>query len=114
MPVDLNNFVSGARSIAGTAANTLGTVVNSVNTLKTQGFGAVWSAMKVVIPRFITKITVDNVENLNSLLLLIQPYTNSVSLLNELPDKQNINILYIQVVSIMIILLIIIFFGIHK
>ncbi len=40
MPVDLNNFVSGARSIAGTAAGTLGTVVNTVNTLKTQGFGA--------------------------------------------------------------------------
>ncbi len=35
-----NNFINGARSIAGTASKTLGTVVNTVNTLKTQGFGA--------------------------------------------------------------------------
>jgi len=49
MPVDLNNFVSGARSIAGTAANTLGTVVNSVNTLKTQGFGAFGSSIAQAI-----------------------------------------------------------------
>ena len=40
MPADLNSFISGARSIAGSAANTLGTITNTVNTLKTQGFGA--------------------------------------------------------------------------
>jgi hypothetical protein len=40
MPVDLNNFVNNARSIAGSAANTLGTITNTVNTLKTEGFGA--------------------------------------------------------------------------
>ncbi len=62
----------------------------------------------------ITNLVGEDVLNLNSLLKLIQPYTESVSMLNELPDKQNINILYIQVISIMIILFIIIFFGIHK
>jgi hypothetical protein len=40
MPLDLNNFVSGARSIAGSVAGTLGTIGNTVNTLKTEGFGA--------------------------------------------------------------------------
>lgn len=40
MPLDLNDFVSGARSIAGSVAGTLGTIGNTVNTLKTEGFGA--------------------------------------------------------------------------
>lgn len=40
MPTNLSNFVSSARNIAGSVSGTLGTVVNSVNTLKTQGFGA--------------------------------------------------------------------------
>jgi len=48
MPVDLNNFVSGARSIAGSAASTLGTVVNTVNTLKTQGFGAALRSINLI------------------------------------------------------------------
>lgn len=40
MQNNLSNFVSSARNVAGSVAGTLGTVVNSVNTLKTQGFGA--------------------------------------------------------------------------
>ncbi len=48
MPVDLNNFVSGARSIAGSAANTLGTITNTVNTLKTQGFGAALRSINLI------------------------------------------------------------------
>jgi hypothetical protein len=45
---NLSNFVDGARSIAGTAANTLGSVVNGVNTLKTQGFGAALRSMNLL------------------------------------------------------------------
>lgn len=48
MPVDLNNFVSGARSIAGTASRSLGTVVNTVNTLKTEGFGAALRSVNLI------------------------------------------------------------------
>jgi len=48
MPVDFNNFVSGARSIAGSAANTLGTITNTVNTLKTQGFGAALRSINLI------------------------------------------------------------------
>ena len=48
MPVDLNNFVSGARSIAGSAASTLGTITNTVNTLKTQGFGAALRSINLI------------------------------------------------------------------
>lgn len=48
MPVDLNSFVSGARSIAGTAASTIGTVVNTVNTLKTEGFGAALRSVNLI------------------------------------------------------------------
>ena len=62
----------------------------------------------------ITQLVGEDVLNLNSLLQIFGPYVDAVSTLKELPDKQNINILYIQVASIMIILVIIIFFGIHK
>jgi hypothetical protein len=62
----------------------------------------------------ITALTVDNTDNLNDLLKLIQPYTEATVTLMTLPDQQNINILFIQVISIMIIMTIIIFFGIHK
>jgi hypothetical protein len=40
MPLNTSNFLSSARNIAGTVAGTAGTIVNTVNTLKTQGFGA--------------------------------------------------------------------------
>jgi len=40
MPIDSSSFLSSARNIASSAARTVGTVNNAVNTLKTQGFGA--------------------------------------------------------------------------
>jgi hypothetical protein len=40
MPINTSSFLSSARNIASTAASTIGTVNNAVNTLKTQGFGA--------------------------------------------------------------------------
>lgn len=40
MPADLSSFISGARSIATTASQTLGTIAQGVNTLKTTGFGS--------------------------------------------------------------------------
>ena len=48
MPVDINSFANSARSIAGTAAGTLGTVVNAVNTLKTEGFGAALRSVNLI------------------------------------------------------------------
>lgn len=51
MPINKSNFLSSARSLAGTAANTIGTVVNSVNSLKTQGFGAVGNIIQATRAR---------------------------------------------------------------
>ena len=62
----------------------------------------------------ITSLTIENVDNLNSFLKLIDPYTKATATLISLPNTQDIQILYIQVISIMIIMMIIIFYGIHK
>lgn len=48
MPIDSNSFLQNARSIAGTASRSLGTVVNTVNTLKTEGFGAALRSINLI------------------------------------------------------------------
>jgi hypothetical protein len=62
----------------------------------------------------VTTLTVANTTNLNELLKLIPPYTEAAATLIVLPVSQDVQILYIQVISIMIIMMIIIFYGIHK
>ncbi len=62
----------------------------------------------------ITALSIDNAENLNSLMTLLPNYVDTVATLKELPDQQNIDILYVQVISLAIIMMMIILFGIHK
>lgn len=48
MQFDTSNFLSSARNIASTAGRTIGTIGNTVNTLRTEGFGAALRSMNLI------------------------------------------------------------------
>jgi len=56
----------------------------------------------------------DNTRNLNSLAVLMPSYIDSLTTLKLIPTEQNVTILFIEFISLAIIMMIIIFFGIHK
>ena len=56
----------------------------------------------------------EDTANLDTLTSLIPSYVDATENLKLLPVQYNINVLYIQVISLAIIMMIIIFFGINK
>ena len=62
----------------------------------------------------ITTVVGANTQNINSLVKILPAYIENATNLKLIPDEQNINILFVEFISLAIVMMIIIFFGIHK
>jgi len=62
----------------------------------------------------ITRVSGANALAINSIAKIFPSYIESITTLKLIPTEQNVTILFIEFISLAIIMMIIIFFGIHK
>ena len=62
----------------------------------------------------ITQVTRENTLAINSIAKIFPSYIESITTLKLIPTEQNVTTLFIEFISLAIIMMIIIFFGIHK
>jgi hypothetical protein len=62
----------------------------------------------------ITQVVGANALAINSIAKIFPSYIESITTLKLIPTEQNVTILFIEFISLAIIMMIIIFFGIHK